>query len=73
MSNFKRTFRIDRLYHRYLRPRQVGLKYLNDFAMLLEAKGFILLLENDRYSETSKLNNQTNNKELFALVTRGLK
>lgn len=73
MSNFKRTFRIDRLFYKYLKPKRVGKQYLNDFAMLLEAHGFIDLLPGDRYQETEKLTGRDNNQELFKLVTRGLK
>lgn len=73
MSNFKRTFRKDRLYFRYLKPKRVGLQYLDDFAMLLEAKGFIDLLPGDRYQETDKLTDRKDNQELFKLITKGLK
>jgi len=69
-NEFDRTFRLDRLYHRFLKPRDIPLKYLDRFIDLLNMEGFIELLPDDRYQETPKLTGRANKKEFFKLIWR---
>jgi len=64
----KRTFRLDRLLHKFKTPATL----LDELARRLYAAGFIETIGYDRYSENDKLTNQENKKELFNLI-RGIK
>jgi len=63
----ERTYRLDRLYYKFLRPLKIHVNELDALASLLLQAGFIKL-ENDRYTETEKLLSRNNRDELFKLI-----
>jgi len=69
-NEFDRTFRLDRLYHRFLKTRDMPIECLDEFATTLQLGGFIELLPDDRYQETPKLTGRANKKEFFKLIWR---
>ena len=69
MTKHRRTFRLDRLYHQFMKPKGVPLTELQNFAVLLEAHGFIVSdFHLERYFEDEKLTDGKNGAELFALL-----
>ncbi len=76
-SQHDRTFRLDRLYHQFLKPKNIELEKLPLFVTKLYESGFIEIFryptsELERYSETEKLANRQNRDELFKII-EGLK
>ena len=75
-SQRDRTFRLDRLYHQFLKPKSIKLEKLPLFVTKLYESGFIDLYHNfgddERYSETEKLTSRNNRDELFKII-EGLK
>ena len=66
-----RTFRIDRLYHRFLKPQGISIKNLGAFIVILEAMSFIKTnLEKDRYEETPRLSEGESKKDLFKIIQK---
>lgn len=71
-----RTFRIDRLYHKFLKPKNIPIEKLHDLIQLLDSSGFIELVlqhdeidtASDRYIETEKLTSRQHRDELFKLI-----
>jgi hypothetical protein len=61
------TYRLDRLYYQLLKPRQGKRESLTALVTKLEEANFIKVMQG-RYSETEKLTNSQNRKELFKLV-----
>jgi hypothetical protein len=68
MSDFKRTFRLDRLYHQFLKPRGLCQADAHVLAHALTREGFIEMVDADRYSETEKLTSRMHRDELFRTV-----
>jgi hypothetical protein len=64
---YSRTFRVDRLYHQFIKPRSLSID-VNTLASDLHIRGFIKLLTYDRYLETAKLTERKHNKELYAYL-----
>lgn len=76
-SQHDRTFRLDRLYHQFLKPKGIELEKLPLLVTKLYESGFIEIFryptsELERYSETEKLANRQNRDELFKII-EGLK
>lgn len=72
-----RTFRLDRLYHQFLKPKGGSIEQLPVLAARLYEAGFIEITrdpdsELERYVETDKLLSREHTKELFAIVGRCL-
>ena len=69
-----RTFRTDRLYHQFLKPRSIELEKLPLLVTKLYESGFIELYHNfgddERYSETEKLTGREHRDELFKIVSK---
>lgn len=66
-----RTYRIDRLYHRFLKPKGIPLDQLPALATRLQTAGFIDLghvAGLGRYIETTKLISRDHRDELFKLI-----
>ena len=68
MNEHRRTFRIDKLYHAFLKLKGAPKSSTYRLAETLQAKGFIDLLPGDRYSETDKMTLRQNQNELFRTV-----
>lgn len=69
----KRTFAIERVFHQLMEPRGVPREQLVNTVAALSREDFIELhLDGPliRYSETDKLTNGENKKELFKLLER---
>ena len=77
-SQHDRTFRIDRLYFQFLKPKGIHRDKLFELFDSLYQSGFIQIVPDDagtneaRYIETEKLKNRQNRDELFKIV-EGLK
>lgn len=75
-SQHDRTFRLDRLYFQFLKPKSIELEKLPLFVTKLYESGFIELYhdfgDDERYSETKKLTSRNNRDELFKII-EGLK
>lgn len=70
-SQHDRTFRIDRLYFQFLKPKGISIDRLSDFQIEMIEQGFINMepcLE--RYSETLKLTGRQHRDELFKIIER---
>lgn len=71
--NFVRTFNLSRLFHKFLKPKNIGVEKLPTLVTLLFEHGFIDLLQADdfqteRYIELEKLTDRKNRNELFKIV-----
>lgn len=72
----QRTFRLDRLYHQFLKPKLIPLEKLTELVEGLYQAGFIDLMPNgpdspdQRYSETEKLTGREHRDELFKIVSK---
>lgn len=70
----QRTFKLDRLYHQFLKPKGIDASKLSELVDQLYQAGFIQLMPNDanspepRYSETEKLTGREHRDELFKLI-----
>lgn len=70
-KQYDRTFRIDRLYHRFLRRQRISYEALGALSVLLEVRGFIkVTADKERYSETEKLLSGEHKKELFKILQK---
>ena len=71
-SQCDRTFRTDRLYHQFLKPKNIELEKLPLLVTKLYESGFIELYHNfgddERYSETEKLTSRQHRDELFKII-----
>jgi len=67
MQTQNRTFRLDKLYHQFLKPKGVNLLYLDVLATQLHLQGFIQIT-GDRYTETEKLTSRQHRDELFKII-----
>ncbi|HZX13686.1 MAG TPA: hypothetical protein VFF49_04725 [Thermodesulfobacteriota bacterium] len=67
-----RTFRTDRLYHQFLKPKSISLEKLPLLVTKLSEAQFIELHHNfgdgERYSETEKLTGRKHRDELFKIL-----
>lgn len=70
MSDFDRTYRLDRLYFKFMKPKDIPLIYLDKFAMALHEDGFINIRPNHRYSDTDKMVSGNHRKALFKLIEK---
>lgn len=68
MNNFERTFRLDRLYHKFLKPKGHKLEHLESLIEALVISDFIKVINDERYSETEKLSSGKHKSELFKLI-----
>ena len=72
--NPERTFRMDRLYHQFLKPNRIGMDQLPFLATKLYEAGFIEIhaadsaIEVERYSENPKLYTGHHKKQLFTII-----
>lgn len=68
------TYRIDRLYHKFLKPEGISIEKLHFLATELFEHGFIELLRSEddpdleRYFETEKLTSRQHRDELFKII-----
>ena len=68
-SQHDRTFRLDRLYFQFLKPKGIGLDQLEDLMILMIEHGFINMDGSlERYSETGKLTSRQHKDELFKII-----
>lgn len=67
---YKHTYRIDRLYHQFLKPKSIGANKLEELIYELTFAGFVQIVDDDRYFETDKLINKENKDELFKIIQR---
>lgn len=69
-----RTFRTERLYHQFLKPKGIELEKLPLLVTKLYEAQFIELYHNfgddERYSETEKLTGREHRDELFKIVSK---
>lgn len=71
-----RTYRIDKLYNQFLKPKGIGIDRLDALIDRLLAQGFIAIdgrlsvhsTDLERYSETEKLTSMEHKSELFKLI-----
>lgn len=69
-----RTFKLDRLYHRFLKPKRISIDRLPLLATKLYEQGFIEIFRDprdpdlERYLETDKLISGEHKNELFKLI-----
>jgi hypothetical protein len=71
VNDFRQTYRLDRLYHKLLRPKGIDVMRLDATARALMEQGFIEFCDyGQRYMETEKLLNRKNKKELFKLIEK---
>lgn len=69
-----RTFRLDRLYHQFLKPKGILIDQLPILVTKLYEAGFIEVFHDElnpsleRYSETEKLTNRKHGDELFKII-----
>lgn len=74
--NHPKTFRLDKLYHQFLKPAGLPIDALPELATRLYEAGFIDLFrdrnnpELERYAETPKLTERLARDELFKLIGR---
>lgn len=74
-SQHDRTFRLDRLYHQFLKPKGLSLDLLPRLVSTLYEARFIDLytsedLETERYTELPKLLNRQHKDELFKIIQK---
>lgn len=70
---YKKKYRIDKLYHRFLRPKGIGLDKLTALYFALSEAHFIELHESEsglKFTETNKLLDRKNAKELFKIIQK---
>lgn len=72
MNNIK-TFRLEKLYFKFLKPKNIPIEKLQELADLLHEQNFIhYVYQNQtnglRYSETEKLTGREHRDELFKLI-----
>lgn len=65
--NYAKTFRIDKLYHKFLKPKGIPTSFIESLASRLQNHGFILV-QDDRYQETDKLTSREHRDELFKII-----
>lgn len=53
-----RTFRLDRLFWRYLKDTQFEFLDLQSLALFLEKQSFIRILENERYEQIKNISRE---------------
>lgn len=72
-SQHARTFRLDRLYFQFLKPKGLSIELLHELQTLMIEHGFINMEDGlERYSETEKLTSRQHRDELFKII-QGLK
>lgn len=75
-SQYDRTFKIDRLYFQFLKPKGIPRDKLFELFDSLYQSGFIQIVPDDvgtnetRYIETEKLTSRNNRDELFKIIER---
>jgi len=70
--NHIRTFRIDKLYYKFLKPNRIPEYRLEEFATLMHRRKFIIICKKNnelRYSETDRLTSNFFKDELFSLIS----
>jgi hypothetical protein len=73
MTEYQKTYRLDRLYHQFLKPRSIPMDRLPFFVSKLYEHGFIEVFnapfsDTERYSPTEKLLRRQDRDELFKLI-----
>lgn len=69
MNLLNRTFSVNQLYYKFLKPHGFSTAKSVSFALGLEKSGFIILLENNtRYIELEKMQSKSYKRELYKLV-----
>jgi hypothetical protein len=69
MTTPQRTFRLDRLYFQFLKPKGLPIEDLQILSGLLVEAGFINMEDDlERYSETEKLTSRQHRDELFKII-----
>lgn len=69
-----RTFRLDKLYNQFLKPKGIDASQLPFLVSRLYAAGFIQVFSDprdvdlERYSETEKLTSRKHRDELFKII-----
>lgn len=68
-SQHDRTFRLDRLYFQFLKPKGLSSELLHELQTLMIEHGFINMEDGlERYSETQKLTSRQHRDELFKII-----
>lgn len=67
MTPYKRTYRIDKLYHQFLKPKGIPQDRLPDLIDRLTREGFIEVIQG-RYIELDKMTSGKHKKELFNIT-----
>jgi len=71
---FTRTYKTERLYHQFLKPKGISIDKLPFLVARLYSQGFIELFRSsvepdyERYAETEKLTSRQHRDELFKLI-----
>ena len=74
--SFIQTYRLDRLYHMFLKPKDVPIEQLGEFVARMYEAGFIEVFQSreipdgERYAETEKLTSRQHRDELFSIIQR---
>ena len=74
MNPLNRTFRLDRLYHQFLKPKGIPLDKLPFLVSKLYEAGFIEVFhenndpDSERYFETEKLTSREHRDDLFKII-----
>jgi len=69
-----RSFKLESLYHRFLKPKDIDISDLPRFVSMMYAAGFIDLYHDnedpdvERYVELEKLTSREHRDELFKLI-----
>ena len=73
---FSRSYRLDTLHHKFLKPKSISIDKLEEFAVALWEVKFIDFVPNkdlknpniERYEETEKMISRQHQDELFKIV-----
>lgn len=70
LMEYLRSFRLDKLYHQFLKPQGLSIELIEPLAKALESSNFIELQDNDRYCALDKLTQGKNRPELFKIIQK---
>lgn len=73
---FSRSYRLDTLHHKFLKPKSIPIDRLEEFAVALWEAKFIDFVPNkdqrnpniERYADTDKMTSREHRDELFKIV-----
>jgi hypothetical protein len=68
MNHHSRTFKVDKLYHQFLKPKGISESMLVPLVGFLVEAEFISMSDVDRYIELHKLTSGEHKNELFKLI-----